>query len=168
MTATAQAPGAEAPADRSGAGPGAAPRTAGPAGPRPAEVLTAGPSLRDFVTAPDHRLRDLLAFGMAVEAGRPLGPDGAEGMRRQAEADLQAHAFRVLHNQVEAIRRQAMEEQMARMSRGQSFVRLVLANLVALILAGVIAFVAWTAEPGLASYVTDTLAQFLAQFSARP
>jgi hypothetical protein len=103
----------------------------------------------DFLSGSETRLRDLLAFGMAVEAGRPLPPDGVETLRRKAEADLQAHAFRLLHNQVETIRRDAMQEQVARLPRGLSFSQAVVANLLGLILAGGIVTLLWLASPHL-------------------
>jgi hypothetical protein len=129
-----------------------------------------GVTLRDFLAGPETRMRDLLAFGLAVEAGRPPAPDAVETLRRQAEADLQAHAFRLLHNQVETIRREAMEEQMARM-RGASlgFGGAVVANLVALALVGGAVLLGASFDPGSIdlSPFTDRLAQLLAQISSR-
>jgi hypothetical protein len=121
------------------------------------------PAIGDFLATEETRLRDLLAYGMASAAGR-VGPDGIEGLRRKAEADLEAHAFRVLHNQVEVIRRQAMDEQSARMPRGASFGGAVLANLVALALAGAMAVGAvWLLAPGLFARLLQALSQLIAK-----
>lgn len=142
----------EATTSRSGAAPS-----------RPAAAPPAGPALGDFLGSEEHRLRDLLAYGMAVAAGR-VGPDGIEGMRRKAEADLEAHAFRVLHNQVEVIRRQAMDEERARIPRGASFGGAVLANLIALAIAGGLAAAAiWLIAPGLVERALQAIAQLLAK-----
>jgi len=151
-----------------------APAAAKPAQPQPtapqpaaAEAPTA-PALRDFLAGPDTRLRDLVAFALAAEAGRPVPPAGVEGLRNKAEADLQAHAFRLLHNQVETIRREAVAEQMARMSRGLSFSGVVIANLLALAVAGVVALAATTGEPPLIQALRDVLAQLVARLFAGP
>jgi hypothetical protein len=120
-----------------------------PASVVPAPDTAAVPALSDFVSGGDTHLRDLVAFGMAVEAGRPVSADAVETYRRRADADLQAHAFRILHNRVETIRREAMEEQLARMPRGQTFSLAVVANLVAIALAGVALLLAWLAAPQL-------------------
>jgi hypothetical protein len=136
--------------------------------PRQPEVLPIGPSLAEFRAGEDSRLRDLLAFAMAVEGGRPLGNDGVDALHRRADAELEAHAFRVLHNQVEAIRRQAMDEELARVARrGQSFPGAVLANLVALAIAGAIVLTASRLDPDIFTRLADQLAQLVAQITAR-
>ncbi|WP_304807154.1 hypothetical protein [Falsiroseomonas sp.] len=99
------------------------------------------PCLEDFLTdRPDDRLRDLLAFALAVEAARPMEP---EALRGKAEAELQAHAFRTLHNQAEAIRLEAARDQIARLPRGPGLLKLVLANLLAIALAAGAAYAIW-------------------------
>jgi hypothetical protein len=132
---------------------------------RLASAITAAPeppapAPRDFLTTEDNRLRDLLAFGMTAADARPLGPDGVEGARRKAEAELEAHAFRTLHNRVEAIRREAAAEQAARMARPMTFGRAVLANIVALLVVGAAAFVALTLDPEIPARLAAQLAQF--------
>ena len=107
------------------------------------------PLLGDFLSAGDtHRLRDLLAFAMAVEAQaaggtRAPGPDAVDGLRRDADAALSAHAFKTLHNQVEQIRQAAVQEQIARLRPPPGFLTLVLANLVAILLLAAGAVAAW-------------------------
>jgi hypothetical protein len=145
-------------------GSGASPDPAPPPN-RPPETPQPNIALNDFLSESDVRLRDLLAFGMAVEAGRPLGPDGVAGLRRKAEAELEAHAFRLLHNQAETIRRQAMDDQLARLPRGLSFSGVVAANLAALVLGLVVQTLAWLAAPGFFADLSAQLAQFLARFS---
>jgi hypothetical protein len=115
------------------------------------------PPLTAFLGADEHRLRDLIAYGLATQAGR-LGPDGIEGLRRKAEAELHAHAFRTLHNEAERIRRDAAEEERARSSRG-GFGRLVGANLVAL---GVFA-----AAAAMLLAASPAMVQRLAQLAGR-
>jgi hypothetical protein len=109
----------------------------------------AGPSLDAFRSGlADHRLRDLLAFAMAVEAGKPTGAEGVEALRRQADADLESYAFRTLHNRVEAIRREAIDEQIARSQPTTGFLGLVVANLVAIAIAAAgLAALAWWLGP---------------------
>jgi hypothetical protein len=112
-----------------------------PTGPVTLAPLPAAPCLEDFITdRADDRLRDLLAFAMAVEAARPVEP---ETLRRKAEAELQAHAFRTLHNQAEAIRLEAAKDQIARLRRGPGFLKLVLANLLAVTLVLGAAYALW-------------------------
>lgn len=123
------------------------PSPAAASGPVPSAGPPAGPALPDFLAGSETRLRDLLAYAMAVEAARPLGPDGVEGLRRKADAELRGHAFRELHNRVEDIRRDAMDEQVARMPRGLSFSAVVAANLAALGLGATLALLVWLASP---------------------
>jgi hypothetical protein len=128
-----------------------------PADPRPAEVrpvvpglalpAPAAPCLQDFLTGrEDDRLRDLLAFAMAVEAGRPADP---EALRNKAEAELQAHAFRTLHNQVETIRIEAAREQLLRGRRSLGFTGSFVASLLALLFAAAIALLLWSQRANL-------------------
>lgn len=124
-------------------------------------------AMQDFLAGPETRLRDLLAFGMAAEAGRALGPDGVETLRKRAEAELEAHAFRVLHNQVEAIRRDAAQEAAGRLRRGLSFTGAVAANMIGVALVLGLALLAWNMDPRAFAPLADSFAQLLAQFSAR-
>lgn len=101
-------------------------------GPAPAAL----PSLSAFASAnPDQRLRDLLAFAMAVEKAQPVTREGIEDLYRQAEQELHKDAFRTLHNRVEEIRREAMEEERARTRRPAGFLKLILAALIGSLLA---------------------------------
>lgn len=124
---------------------------------RPAEAAppAAGPALADFLGAEETRLRDLLAFALAVQAGRP-GPDGIEGLRRKAEAELHAHAFRLLHNEAERLRREGMEAERARAPRG-SFLAAVGANLAALLLFALGLLAVQAADPALLPRLAETL-----------
>ncbi|WP_137177903.1 hypothetical protein [Roseomonas sp. AR75] len=133
-------------------------------GPTPAPE-GAPPSLRDFLGSflgsEETRLRDLLAFGLAVQAGKPPGPDGIDALRRKADADLNDHAFRLLHNQVAEIRRQAVEEEAARQPRRFGFFRAVLANLVALAIAGLVVLALLAMDPGLPAELAGQAARLL-------
>ncbi|WP_431268979.1 hypothetical protein [Dankookia sp. P2] len=91
----------------------------------------------------EERVLDLLAFALATEAGHPTTPDGIERSRQAAAAALSDHAFRYLHNSIDRIRREAAAEQLAKLSRPPGFGTILLANLVALALAGGLA--AWLA-----------------------
>ncbi|MGG5889298.1 hypothetical protein ACLF3G_19360 [Falsiroseomonas sp. HC035] len=107
----------------------------------------AAPCLEDFLTGrEDDRLRDLLAFAMAVEAGRPTEP---EAMRGKAEAELQAHAFRTLHNQAETIRLEAAREQLSRSGRSLGFTGSFAASLLALLFGASILLVLWSQRANL-------------------
>lgn len=141
----------------------------GPANrPRQGTVQQIAPWPRDFLSGPDTRLRDLLAFALAAEAGRAVTPDGIEALRKKAEAELQAHAMRTLHNRVETIRLEAVAEFPARTPRGLSFSRVVIANLVAIGVAGVLALAASLGEPPLLDALRDVLAQIFARFFTGP
>lgn len=125
---------------------------------RPAEAAppAAGPALADFLGAEETRLRDLLAFALAVQGGR-AGPDGIEGLRRKAEAELHAHAFRLLHNEAERLRREGMEAERARAPRGGGFLLAVAANLAALALFALGLLAVQAADPALLPRLAETL-----------
>jgi hypothetical protein len=145
----------------------AGPRPTAVAGPRPGpRPVQAGQAfgVKDFLSGDDTRLRDLLAFGMAVEAGRLSGPEGIAELRRKADAELEAYAFRVLHNQAETIRRQAVDEQLARMPRGQPFLGAVVANVAGIALFLAILVLIWLAAPNLFGELHAHLAQLAARF----
>lgn len=102
------------------------------------------PPLSGFQTPGDaHRLRDLLAFAMAVEAGRPIAPNAIDGLRRDADAALEGYAFRSLHNRVEEIRLAAVQEHIGRLRAPPGFLTLVVANITALVLLAGGAVLAW-------------------------
>lgn len=84
------------------------------------------------------RLVDLVAFAIAAESGRPATPEAVGELREQASAALSEHAFRYLHNQVEQIRRDAVAEELGRIARPLGFGKLLLANLLAIGLAGLV------------------------------
>jgi hypothetical protein len=84
----------------------------------------------------DDRLTDLLAFGLAADRGEPATPEVVERTRQEAAAALSDFAFRYLHNTVEQVRRDAVAEHLGQLRQPPGFLRLVLANLVALAVAG--------------------------------
>ncbi len=137
---------ASAPAEASGLPPGSG------------AALPPVPAIGAFLAGDETRLRDLIAFGLAAEAGR-IGPDGIEGLRRKAEADLHAHAFRHLHNEVERIRREAVDEERGRAPRANGFLRLVLANLAALAGFTLLLIVLQAANPGLLTGLAHAIAR---------
>jgi hypothetical protein len=116
----------------------AATATAPTPGPWPTPLLDPAAFRSDD---PEMRLRDMLAFAMAADSGG-AAPD-ITGLRQKAEGELNAYAFRLLHNRVEEIRREAMQEQIAGMRPTLGFATLVAANAVALVAAGVIGALAW-------------------------
>ncbi len=105
------------------------------------------PSLAAFRTGQgeDDRLIAQVAFARAVEQAERGGtpPAAVEALRAQALAELSEFAFRYLHNRVEEVRREAVATQLGQLGRPPGFLRLVLANLVALLLAA--AAVSWLA-----------------------
>ena len=118
------------------------PAAARPAAPTPA--ASSAPSIEAFLSPGGaHRLRDLVAFGMAVEVGKPATPDAVDTLRRQADAELEAYAFRSLHNRVEEIRRSAIDEQLGKLRQTPGFQGIIVANLVAMIAAAMIALLLW-------------------------
>jgi hypothetical protein len=88
--------------------------------------------------APEDRMIDLVAFALAAEAQLPATPDTVARLRQDALTALSDYAFRYVHNSVEDIRRTAIAEHAAQRPRPTSFLRLVLANLVALAAAGLV------------------------------
>lgn len=105
-------------------------------GPRGMSNVT--PNLADFRSGQgeEDRLTGLLAFGLAAERGEPVTPDQVESLRREAAKALSDYSFRYLHNTVEQVRRDAVAEHLGHLRPPPGFLRLVLANLVALALAG--------------------------------
>jgi hypothetical protein len=84
----------------------------------------------------DDRLTDLLAFGLAVDRGDQATPEAVDRARQEASAALSDFAFRYLHNTVEQVRRDAVAQHLGQLRQPPGFLRLVLANLVALAVAG--------------------------------
>ncbi|MDO9708239.1 hypothetical protein [Paracraurococcus lichenis] len=91
-------------------------------------------------TTSDERLVDLLAFALAAERRQPATEDGIVTLRQEASRLLSEHAFRYLHNAVDQIRRDAVSEHLGRSARPPGFGTLLLANLLALVVAGLAAF----------------------------
>lgn len=114
---------------------------AGDAAIRPVEPPLPVPQA--FMAGEETRVRDLLAFALAAEAAKPVGAGEIASFRAKAEAELEAHAFRSLHNRVEAIRSEAMQEGIMRMRGGPGLPRLVIANLVAFGIGAAIVAFAW-------------------------
>jgi hypothetical protein len=112
-------------------------------------------SLAAFRSGGDEdRLTDLLAFALAVEADAPPSPEEVHRHRQQAVAELHGHAFRVLHNRIEEIRREAVTEHLAHLPRPLGFAGTLGACLAALLVAAVAA--------GWLSRHPDVLARLLA------
>ncbi len=101
---------------------------------------SAGPELAAFRAGDETRLRDLLAFALAAEAGRPVAAGAIEDLRRKADAELHDHAFCLLHNSIDQIRREAAAEEKARHRPPMGFWATLAANLLAL---GIVAGLAW-------------------------
>ncbi|MBX9701852.1 MAG: hypothetical protein K2X74_20620, partial [Acetobacteraceae bacterium] len=129
--AAAPAPAGSTPAPAPAPG-GAAPAT----GPRPARAPIGPAAFRTGEGAED-RLIAQVAYALAAEAGTPpQSQDALRGLRDQATAALSDFAFRYLHNRTEEIRREAAEEALAKAPRPPGFLMMLLANLVALAVAG--------------------------------
>lgn len=80
-----------------------------------------------------------VAFALATERGEPAAPEVVERLRNEAAAALSTYAFRYLHNATEEVRRQAIAEHVGRLRPPPGFLRLLLANLLALGIAAGIA-----------------------------
>lgn len=90
-------------------------------------------------TGPEDRLIAQVAFALAAEKGLDgPPPETVQALRDQAAAALSDFAFRYLHNRVEEIRREALAEARAAQPRPLGFGAAVLANLIALALAGAV------------------------------
>ena len=94
--------------------------------------------------------------------------DEVEAFRKKAEAKMLSHARRVPDNETKTIRQDAIPDCILRLSSGLSFSRFVIANLVAIGLAGVLALAAISGEPPLLDAPRDVLAQIIARFFAGP
>ncbi|MCB4821073.1 hypothetical protein [Roseicella aerolata] len=87
------------------------------------------------------RAVDLMAFALAAEKRQAPSDETIDRFRQEAATALSEYAFRYMHNAVEQIRREAMAEQLSRLGRPPGFGTLLLANLLALAIAGLVA--AW-------------------------
>ncbi|HYZ32710.1 MAG TPA: hypothetical protein VE684_10580 [Crenalkalicoccus sp.] len=96
----------------------------------------AGPAAFQAGEGEDARLAGRIAFALAAETGEEATPEAVLRLRQQADRLLAEHAFRYLHNTIEQIRRDAIAEHLGRLPRPPGFGRIVLANLVALAIAG--------------------------------
>lgn len=103
------------------------------------------------------RLTGLVAFALAAERQADASADTVARLRQEAEVALTDHAFRTLHNNVERLQRDAVREQLGHLPRPPGFLRLVAANLVALVL--VAAAAGWIAlHPQTLAGITGLLA----------
>jgi hypothetical protein len=134
------------------------PLGAPPAGTASAAPPATAPSLEAFRAgrSETERTADLLAFAIAADRGLAQTPDAIERARQEADAALGDYSLRYLHNHVEQIRQEAIAEHLGRLRPPPGFARLVIANLVALVLAGALAAWAWTRPE-----VRDALARVL-------
>ena len=82
----------------------------------------------------EDRLTGLLAFALAAERQEEASPETIARSQREAEAALCDHALRYLHNNIERLRQEAVAEQIGRLRHPPGFLRLVAANLVALVI----------------------------------
>jgi hypothetical protein len=86
------------------------------------------------------RTVDLMAFALAAEKRQAPTDETIDRLRQEAATTLSEYAFRYMHNAVEQIRREAMAEQLGRLGRPPGFGTLLLANLLALAIAGLAAY----------------------------
>jgi hypothetical protein len=113
--------------------------------PAPGAAAVAAARPRDFLlnAGEEDRLIAQLAYALAADAAPPAPPtaEARDALRAQAVAALSDFAFRYLHNRAEDIRREAAAEARAAMPRPPGFGALVLANLLALAIAGGVGWV---------------------------
>jgi hypothetical protein len=112
----------------------------------PVGAATALPALDAFRAGRSdaERTADLLAYAIATERGLPPTPDAIERARQDANAALGDYSLRYLHNHVAQLRQEAVAEHLGRLRPPPSLIGLVIANLVALALAGALCLLAWT------------------------
>ena len=89
-----------------------------------------------------------------------------EAFRKKAETPMLAHARCAPVNETKTIRQDAVSDCIVRSASGLSFSRFVIANLVAIGLAGVLALTAISGKPPLLDALRDVLAQIIARFFA--
>ncbi|MBY0336515.1 MAG: hypothetical protein K2X11_07870 [Acetobacteraceae bacterium] len=121
-----------------------------PAGPQPApdRYLAGRPR--------EERLAGLVAFALATEAREAATDETVAARRREADRLLTEHAFRLLHNQVAEIRREAVAEHMAALRPPLGFWGIAAACGTALAVFGVVAL--WLiAHPGSLAALTALL-----------
>ncbi len=87
----------------------------------------------------EERLVDLLAFALATERGLLATDETVPLLRDQAYSALAAYSIRHLHNRVAEIRQEAVLEHLGHFRRPPGLLKLVLANVLGLILAGGVA-----------------------------
>jgi hypothetical protein len=87
----------------------------------------------------EERVVNLVAFAMATERGLVVTPETMQAQRDQAYSVLATYSIRNLHNRVLEIRQEAVLEHLGRVARSAGFIKIVMANMLALILAGSIA-----------------------------
>lgn len=116
------------------------PDTPGPTGAPDAPVI-ADRDLASFRAgrSPEERLVDLVAFALAAEKRQSPTQDTIERLRQEASAALSDHAFRYLHNSMEDIRQEAVRDRLGMLRQPPRFGTLLLANLLALVIAGLAA-----------------------------
>ena len=122
-------------------------------------LAEASPNLAAFRSGggAEDRLVELLAFAMAAERKEEVTPESVERLRQEAGTALSDFAFRYLHNTIDQVRRDAVAEHLGQLRQPPGFLRLVLANLVALGLAGLAAW--WlTLHPLIQAGVSGLLA----------
>lgn len=101
------------------------------AAPSPAAFLAARPK--------EARLEGLLAFALAAEAGEGAAPDTVARRGAEAERLLTEHAYKLLHNHLADIRREAVAEHMAALRPPLGFWGVAAACLAAVAAAGLAA-----------------------------
>ncbi|MDN3565240.1 hypothetical protein QWZ14_12790 [Paeniroseomonas aquatica] len=131
--------------------PGAPGADAAEAAPRPIDLAA-------FQGSPEaDRLTGLVAFALAAERQADAEPETVARLRQEADVALTEHAFRTLHNNVERLQQEAVREQLGHLPRPPGFLRLLAANLLALVL--VAAAAGWLAlHPQTLAGITGLLA----------
>ncbi len=111
-----------------------------------AQSQQAAPDLSAFGAEGPGRLAGLLAYALAVESGAPATPEEIARLRARAEAELDAHAVKALHNRIQEIRAEAVIEHLAHLPRPLGFLGAFGASLLALLVGAV--FAAWLTGHG--------------------
>ena len=104
--------------------------------PAPVQAVTTPADPTAFRT--EDRITGLLAFALAAERGDEASRETVIRCQREAETALCDYALRYLHNNIERIRQEAVAEQIGRLRHPPGFLRMVAANLVALVIIGAV------------------------------
>ena len=117
---------------------------------------------------PGPELQSPLTFALAAKARRTLPANGSESHQNRLEDEYHASSDHIYQKLICISRNKSISNCIGRIPCGLSFSRFVIANLVAIGLAGMLALAAISGQPPLLDALRDILAQTIARFFAGP